>query len=332
LKKKILIIQTAFIGDVVLATSLIESLGATKLYKISILVRSGNEALLENHPHLDKILVWNKKKNKFKNLIELLFKIRKEKFDVVINLQRFGSTGFLTSFSGAKNKIGFSKNPFSFLFNKRVEHDITEAGSLHEIERNHKLIKHLEGIPSLPLKLKLYPSDSDLQSIEKHITSPIIIIAPGSVWFTKQFPIKKWIDFLNEMPKIAKVVFIGGPEDSKIADEIMSKNETQNCVNLCGHLSFLQSAALLSKALRVFVNDSAPLHIASAMNAKTTAVFCSTVPEFGFGPLSDDSVVVEIQEKLVCRPCGLHGKKECPHGHFDCGMKININDLLKTIG
>ena len=80
-----------------------------------------------------------------------------------------------------------------------------------------------------------------------------------------------------------------------------------------------------------FVNDSAPMHLASSVNAKTTAIFCSTVPEFGFGPLSDLSQVVEIKEKLKCRPCGLHGKKACPEGHFKCGFEIETKALTTAI-
>jgi heptosyltransferase-2 len=55
-----------------------------------------------------------------------------------------------------------------------------------------------------------------------------------------------------------------------------------------------------------------------------TAIFCSTVPYFGFGPLSDFSRVVETPEKLDCRPCGLHGYKACPQGHFKCAHTIPV--------
>ena len=77
-----------------------------------------------------------------------------------------------------------------------------------------------------------------------------------------------------------------------------------------------------------YVNDSAPMHIASAMNAPTTAIFCSTIPAFGFGPLSDNSKIVETLEKLDCRPCGIHGYSACPKGHFKCGFGIEIKNVL----
>ena len=78
-----------------------------------------------------------------------------------------------------------------------------------------------------------------------------------------------------------------------------------------------------------YVNDSAPMHIASAMNAPVTAIYCSTIKEFGFGPLSDVSYVIEEKQNIACRPCGLHGHKACPLGHFQCAMDIQPKDILE---
>ena len=77
-----------------------------------------------------------------------------------------------------------------------------------------------------------------------------------------------------------------------------------------------------------YVNDSAPLHIASAMNAPVTAIFCSTVPAFGFGPLRANGHVVETKEELDCRPCGLHGHRACPKGHFKCALGIEAHEAM----
>ncbi len=108
-----------------LATALIEKLHQHfPDAEIDFLVRKGNESLLSNHPFLHETLIWDKKKNKLKNLFRLLGKIRKRKYDKVINVQRFAATGFITAFSGAKEKIGFDKNPWSFLFSKKIKHII----------------------------------------------------------------------------------------------------------------------------------------------------------------------------------------------------------------
>ena len=102
-------------------------------------------------------------------------------------------------------------------------------------------------------------------------------------------------------------------------------------MELAGQLSFLQSAALMEQASMNYVNDSAPMHFASAVNAPVTAVYCSTIPAFGFGPLSDEKFIVEIKEPLDCRPCGLHGYRACPRGHFNCAYKIEDSQLLQTL-
>lgn len=329
----ILIIQTAFIGDVILATSLIESLGAANSAAvIDILVRKGNESLLQNNPRVNKVLSWEKKQKKYLNLFGVLSEIRQQRYSLVINVQRFASTGFLTAFSKAKVKVGFGKNPFSIAFTKIINHNISEESKNHEIHRNHQLIAHLAGISKIAAKPKLYPSDKDFNTINKSISGEYVVIAPGSVWFTKQYPKKRWVEVVKRIPSSLKVVFIGGPDEKKLAEEIIVASKNNNCINLCGHFTFMESAAVMQNAKRCLVNDSAPLHIASATNARTTAIFCSTVPAFGFGPLSDDSVIVEVKEKLKCRPCGLHGKKACPLEHFDCGYKININDIINSIG
>lgn len=324
---KFLIIQTAFIGDVVLATGLVEKLhehfpGS----QIDFLVRKGNEALLSNHPILHEVLVWDKKKNKYKNWWRTLRKIRARNYDTVINVQRFAATGLLTGFSRAKHKIGFRKNPFSWLFTDKIEHLISDGKKpLHEIERNNELIKELTG--TLICKPKLYPSAEDEAAIQPYVKPPFITISPASVWFTKQYPPEKWVRFIDLLPHDRTIYLLGAPGDLALATQIKNTATHPRIEVLCGKLSFLQSAALMKQAAMNYVNDSAPMHFASAMNAPVTAVYCSTLPSFGFGPLSDVSHIVERQEPLYCRPCGLHGRKECPEGHFKCAWDIREEQL-----
>ncbi|HYJ38895.1 MAG TPA: glycosyltransferase family 9 protein [Chitinophagaceae bacterium] len=326
--QKFLIIQTAFIGDVVLATGLIEKLHQHfPKAEIDVLLRKGNESLLTNHPFLHELLVWDKKKNKQKNLLNMLSKVRAKGYDKVINLQRFAATGILTAFSGGKETIGFDKNPFSFLFSKKVNHIIKEGQ--HEIDRNHELIRSFTD--EVPAKPRLYPSPEDFDFTKEFKHLPYVCVAPASVWFTKQFPKEKWISFIDKLPAELKVYLIGAPSDQSMCAQIIAASTHQHLISLAGKLSFLQSAALMKDAVMNYVNDSAPLHFASAVNAPTTAVYCSTVPSFGFGPLSDERFIVEKSEKLYCRPCGLHGYKACPEGHFRCALEIKDQQLLETL-
>jgi len=329
--QKILIIQTAFIGDVVLATAMVEKLA--RFYpgaEIDFLVRKGNESLLENNPHLHEVLVWNKREEKTRNLFSMLGRIRKSKYDIVVNLQRFFATGLLTAFSGGKQRIGFDKNPLSFLFDKKIKHVIaSKENSKHEVERNNDLISSITDDSFT--RPKLYPSAKDFAAVERFTQIPYVTMTPNSVWFTKQYPAEKWIDLMNSFPAEYKIYLLGGKENVADCEQLKNNSSNANVEVLTGKLSFLQSAALMKTAAMNYVNDSAPLHFASAMNAPVTAIFCSTVPAFGFTPLSDLSYIVETKELLTCRPCGLHGHNACPEGHFKCALTIETQQLLQPL-
>jgi len=328
--QKFLIIQTAFIGDVVLATPIIEKL---RIFfpdaQIDFLLRKGNEGLLKGHPQIHELLVWDKKKNKRKNLFRMLMHIRKNRYDKIINVQRFFATGLLTAFSGAKQTIGFDKNPLSFLFTKKVKHMVGGEQAMHETARNLQLVRDFTDDSNF--RPKLYPSPADYSFVDTWARRKFITISPASVWFTKQFPGSKWISFIDHIPSGYEIYLLGGPGDRALCKNILESCTRGKLHVLAGDLSYLQSAALMSRAVMNYVNDSAPLHFASAMNAPVTAVYCSTIPEFGFGPVSDVQNIVEVEEKLSCRPCGLHGYSSCPLGHFRCAMDIREVQLLKTV-
>lgn len=323
-----LLIQTAFTGDVVLATAVAEKLrSAYPDSRIDIVVRKGNESLLKAHPYFVKIWVWDKQKNKLRNLFSLARRIRKAGYTHVINLHRFASSGILTLLSGAPDTRGFDKNPLSFLFKKRFPHLISAPSDpypVHETARNQSLIADLtDHVPALP---RLYPTSEDQAKARSFVRRPYYVIAPASVWFTKQFPPQKWIELVAALPADKDVFLIGGPADHALAESIAAGSGGR-AQNLCGQLSFLASAALMQGAVMNYVNDSAPLHFCSATDAPVTAVFCSTVPAFGFRPLSPQGRVAQV-EGLYCKPCGLHGYKACPEGHFRCALDLPIDHLL----
>ena len=321
---KILVIQTAFIGDAILATALIEQLHiAYPNAKICFLVKKGNESLFTNHPFLTEVLVWDKHKNKIKNLFKLLIKIRKQRFDLVINCHRFASSGILAGFSKSKHIAGFKENPFSFLFNYTQKHIVTTGK--HEIERNASLINDF---CNTPIKNPaLYPSQNDYNVVKPYKTENYYCIAPTSVWFTKQVPEYKWVELIHKLESNSTIYLLGAKTDFDLCETIKLKCKSANITNLAGKLTLLQSTALMQNAKMNFVNDSAPLHLCSAVNANVIAFFLSTSPLFGFTPLSKNHKIIEVQN-LSCKPCGLHGFKACPHQHFKCGNELEMNPVL----
>jgi heptosyltransferase-2 len=340
-----LLIQTAFIGDVILATALVEYLAQHEpVAPLDMLVRRGNEGLLAGNPHVRQVLVWDKKHQKYPNLLRLLRQIRQAKYGRVVTLQRFASTGFLTAFSGAPERIGFAQNPFSRFFTRRVPHRIGDG--THEVARNLGLLEREElRVKSFSTDFlrntqlttrnsppRLYPTPADEAAAAPYAAvGEYLCIAPTSVWFTKQYPEEKWLELLAALPPALPVYLLGGPPDTAACERLAQAAARPGLVNLSGKLSLLASAALMRGALLNYVNDSAPMHLCSAVDAPVCAIFCSTVPAFGFGPLSTFSRVVEHPGPLACRPCGLHGHARCPLGHFRCAREIETSQLLVVL-
>jgi heptosyltransferase-2 len=317
---RILVIQTAFLGDVILATPVLENLRAAfPQAQIDVVVKKGNESLLAEHPFVHQVFVFDKQQ-KLKNIFGLGKTLREQHYDLVINLQRFASSAILTLLARGKESRGFEKNPLSFFFSKRYRHEMKP--NWHEVDRNLQLISDL--VPSIDRRPQLYPSVEDIAQIKVYKNTTYYCMAPTSVWFTKQAPLEIWLKLIDKLAATnAQIYLLGAPSDRAYLDEIVKNTISAQVVNLAGQLSLLQSAALMAGAKHNYVNDSGPLHLASATNAPVSALFCSTVPAFGFGPLSDHSEIIEVKD-LDCRPCGLHGHRACPKGHFKCGTELKI--------
>jgi heptosyltransferase II len=318
--QNILVIQTAFIGDAILASSLLEKLhDAFPDASLTMLVRRGNESIYAGHPYLREVLVWDKKSQKLANLFRLIRRIRSSRYDCVVNGHRYASSGLLTALSGARHTAGFKENPFSFTFNFTARHKIGDGR--HEVARLQSLVADI--CKNAVFRPRLYPSAEHRNSTEKYSLTPFVCMAPASVWFTKQLPIEKWIELCINIPADRKIYLLGSAEDIALCERIATGSKKDNIAVLAGKLSLLESCSLMERAEMNFVNDSAPLHLASSVNAPVTAFFCSTVPRFGFGPMSDKAQVVGV-DNLACRPCGLHGYQACPLGHFKCGHLMPI--------
>lgn len=328
MEKRFLVIQTAFIGDAILATALLEELHLNfPDAAIDMVVRKGNDKLFNEHPFIDTLYVWDKSRTKVATLYSLVRRIRKVKYDRIINLHRFASSGIITRLADAHQKVGFDKNPFSSAYDIKLKHVIGDGR--HEVDRNAELIQDIS--EKTVRRPKLYPSAEQYKKVENYKSDPYICVAPTSVWFTKQFPADKWLEFLIELDKKFTVYLLGAPSDVDACNTIATFFRDRKVENLAGKLDLLESAALMKDARMNYVNDSAPMHLASAIDAPVTAVFCSTIPAFGFGPLSSNSHVVEINEELDCRPCGLHGRAKCPAGHFKCAKNITIDQLIEPL-
>ena len=322
----ILIIHTAFIGDIVLSTALVskvkEKYPDSDIYYLTTPL--GKE-ILKNNPKIKEIIVYDKRgKDKgFVAFISFVRKIRKLKIDVCLTPHRYLRSSILSLLSGASIRVGYDIASLSFVYNKKIKYDKTK----HEVE---KLLSFVDDSPKR-FELEMYPSEKDKIKIDTILKNffqnkKIILIAPGSKWFTKRWPEEYFKTLIQNLVKRDDllIVITGGKEEKEIELNLDSK-----VLDLRGEISLLELAELTKRAILVVSNDSAPIHITSAFpNTRIVGIFGPTVKEFGFFPWSKNSKVFEING-LYCRPCAIHGGNFCPEKHFRCMREITP-DLVEN--
>ena len=322
----ILIIHTAFIGDIVLSTALVskekEKYPDSDIYYLTTPL--GKE-ILKNNPKIKEIIVYDKRgKDKgFVAFISFVRKIRKLRIDVCLTPHRYLRSSILSLLSGASIRVGYDIASLSFVYNKKIKYDKTK----HEVE---KLLSFVDDSPKR-FELEMYPSEKDKIKIDTILKNffqnkKIILIAPGSKWFTKRWPEEYFKILIQNLVKRNDllIVITGGKEEKEIELNLDSK-----VLDLRGEISLLELAELTKRAILVVSNDSAPIHITSAFpNTRIVGIFGPTVKEFGFFPWSENSKVFEING-LYCRPCAIHGGNSCPEKHFRCMREITP-DLIEN--
>lgn len=324
---RVLLIQTGFIGDVILSTPVFSR--AKDIYpnaKVDLLTTKVAADLFEQDDRFDRVIVYDKRGEDggISGFLRILFELRKQNYNSIITLHKSIRTSLLVYLTRAKNRLGFKEASLNYLFNKSS----ARSDLSHEVLRNLAIYRAVGREPE-PCPMQLSYSATVNNSVEKLIakyTRPIVGIAPGSVWATKRWTMEGFAEVAKDISNLGyQVLLIGGLEDKESADSIISN--TANCENLCGKLSLAESACLISKLKVLICNDSSPLHMASAAQTPVIALFCATVPEFGFGPWMVPSRVLGV-EGLDCRPCGRHGGNTCPTGTHFCQLQLKSTQVL----
>ena len=327
--KRILIIQTAFIGDVVLITPLIREVkGIFPQSLVDVMVIPQAENLLVNNPHINKIIQFDKRKSKSTAFFKTLKIIKNNKYDVAISPHSSITTALLMLLARIPIRVGFARWTSQYLLTHKPLH---LKGKL-KIKKNLNLLtpfsdKRFSIQTELHPTAEMFKKADDILSQLNTETEKNIAVAPGSNWFTKRWPQENYNELVNNLHnKGYGIVFIGSSVERSICDEIKPKN---NFVNLAGELSLLESAAVISKCDLIICNDSGAMHLANAMNTDVFVFFGPTVQRIGYSPIGEKDIVFEID--LECRPCSSHGTAKCPLDHFDCMRLISSEIVLKKI-
>ncbi|MFP4528179.1 MAG: glycosyltransferase family 9 protein [Candidatus Kapaibacterium sp.] len=316
--KNITIIQTAFIGDVALSLYLAQRVRQmAPAASISFVTTPVSADIARLCSAVDRVVAYDKRRDD-KGLLGIRnLAARVGKTDCIIAPHRSLRTSLLTYLLKPIYSVGYSRAALPWIYSSRVRYQ----PHMHETARNNLLLEQFSDFdqsappirPSLDLKyVDISNIDNDLQG---ETGSPVIAIAPGSVWETKRWPARHFTALVNHLASKGYAVYmIGGPNDMDICSEISSSTPA---INLAGKTSIPQSLKLIERMDLVITNDSAPTHFSSLLNIPVIVIYGPTVPEFGFGPLADSSAIIH-KDELQCSPCAIHGGRKCPIGTHEC--------------
>ena len=331
-----LVIQTSFLGDVILTTPLIAELA--KRGPVDVLVTPQGATALANNPDIRTVLRYDKR-GTYGSALGLWNTIKgiraRRPYDEAYLAQGSFRSGLLAMLTGAKERIGFASSTGRVLYTKQARY----RPEHHHAQRIWSLAMYDCADPpsAEQIRPRLYPSDAEREAVDvilrtnSPMSRPMVALAPGSAWGTKRWPY--YVELAKRLADDFRIAVIGSAADAGIAAEILSELPADDVINGAGSLSLLASAELIGRAQVIVTNDSAPQHLASAMGTPTLSIFGPTVPEFGFGPLAERHVVAG-HTALSCRPCDRHGPQRCPLGHWRCMRELSaeyISSLLPQV-
>jgi heptosyltransferase-2 len=322
-----LVIQTAFLGDVVLTTPLLAAL-AQRHGPVDVVTTPAAAPLVETHPSVRQVIPYDKRGRDrgLTGLLALVRRLAAARYEAAYLPHRSLRSAALAFLARVPRRVGFADGwPLLYTEVRR------RSRSGHEIDR----LLGLAGAPAASLPPQLYPQPEDERIVDACLTDAeiagdFVALAPGSIWGSKRWPYYE--ELASRLADRLAVVVVGGVEDAEFGRSIAAavKRAGGRVLDACGRLTLLQSAALIGRARVLVTNDSAPLHFASALGTRVVALFGPTVPEFGFGPIGAGDLALGVTG-LVCRPCSDHGPPECPLGHHRCMRELQVATVVTAL-
>jgi lipopolysaccharide heptosyltransferase II len=337
LHSRVLVAQTGFLGDVVLTTPLLATLHQHLTPEsLTVLTTPQAKPLVEYSPYVSQVLVDAKRVDGRGplGLWRTAQRLRRGRFTLAIAAHKSLRTALLLALAGIPRRIGFRQSPGWFLYHRTAPRD----SNRHEVERILCIMRVFGLEPeecdrrprveySEPTKIH---ARTLLLANQITPTDPLFVVCPGSVWPTKRWTVDGFARLVQRLESsYGRVLLCGGPDDAEVANAVHEQAGRRG-VNLVGQADLLTFMALIDHAQIVISNDSAPMHIAVARSVPVVAIFCATTPGLGYGPYTDNAVVVEKKE-LSCRPCGRHGSHSCPLGTNACMREIDVADVLTGV-
>ncbi len=334
----ILIVQTAFLGDVILALPLARALkGFDPELRIDIMVTPAAAGIVAAHPDIRETVVYDKRGSDagVAGFLRVRDTVRGKGYGCALVPHRSFRSALMVRMAGIPVRVGFDSSAGRALFTRTVEY----LRASHEIERNLRLLEGLGVTAPGAFPPRLGAGEEGRRRVGEFLAASgaaepgrNIAIAPGSVWRTKRWPTERYCALAAALTgRGYRVILVGGPGDEEVCGLVAAaaNGAGAGAVNACGKFSILESAELIRSAALLICNDSAPLHLAGAVGTPVLAIFGPTIPGFGFGPLGPLDRVLE-RPGLWCRPCTMHGGGSCPVGGFACMDGISPETVIEA--
>jgi heptosyltransferase-2 len=334
--RNVLVVQTSFLGDLVLTTPLLGEIRRRfPEARVSVLATPRAAPILEGHPAVDRVLVDDKRGRDrgLGGVLAAAARLAGCRFDTVLSPHKSLRTALCLRLARIPRRIGFRESRGWFLFTDTVRRDRDR----HDVERNLCLLRAFGIEPEeCERRLELAVSPGAAAAAERLLAEvapgagPLHGIAPGSVWATKRWRAAGFAEVARRLVEEhgGRALVLGGPEDRTLAEEIVRRSGGK-AADLAGRTDLPALVAVIARLDCLVTNDSAPLHIGSALGVPRVAVFCATSPRQGFGPWGEHAAVVETD--LECRPCARHGGPRCPRGTADCIELVTTADVMRRV-
>ena len=323
---KILLVQTAFLGDLVLSTPVID--GIKELYpeaKLSLLTTPAGKTLFEGDPRLETVEAFEKRRGVLAlgGLLSKVRQLRSEKYDIAFSLHRSFRTSLLLFLSRIPTRIGFADAHGAFLYTERAK----RIKSKHAVERFLSLL-YAQWIGGGLNETELFNRDLSLASLAQPTSDACgaIVLVPGSAWKTKQWNWNRYRELSERLLNEGERVVLAGSAEERALCETIRDGRTE-ILNVAGELSLQEFVALVRFSKALVCNDSFALHVASATRVPCVSIFCATSPEFGFGPWRNPNAKVVPKDGLWCKPCRRHGSNSCPTGTEHCMRGVGAEEV-----
>jgi heptosyltransferase-2 len=324
-----LLVDTSFLGDVLCAEPLVRATKERFLGPVDFLTSDGGAGMLAGHPDLREVMVYDKRgaQKGLGGMMRMAKLLRGKGYQRVFCSHRSWRTAMMLRLSRIPERVCFDNASGAPLYTRQVPY----PKDLHEIQRNLALIGGGEW-----QRPRIFPTDAERARAAQLVSEPgFVAVAPGSIWATKRWPEEHYAVLVQQLVADGqRVVMLGGPDDRELSARIcapaLAEGEGADVIDLCGQTNLRESYAVLERAACLITNDSSPMHMGVAADIPVVAVFCSTIPAFGFSPRGPRDIVLEV-EGLSCRPCGIHGHPTCPEKHFYCGQKTTPQMVLAAV-